>query len=182
MKGALRGHIVLVGMMGAGKTAIGTELARRLHAPFTDSDAEIEAAAAMTIAEIFARDSEAFFRSQDTRVLARLLAGVPAVVSTGGGAWMRAENRELIDRGGLSVWLNCDLDILWHRVRQRSHRPLLRTPDPKATLATLLAERNPVYAQAQMAFPARRGETVEAATTRLLAQIRATHPDILETV
>ncbi|RMC39373.1 shikimate kinase [Paracoccus siganidrum] len=180
MKARLKRHIVLVGMMGAGKTAIGTELARRLHVPFTDSDAEIEAAAAMTIPEIFARDGEAFFRDRETQVLARLLGGAPGVISTGGGAWMRAENRELIAAHGLSVWLNCDLDTLWHRVRQRSNRPLLQTADPKGTLAALLEKRNPVYALAEMNFPARQGDTIETATSRLIAAIRATEPELLE--
>lgn len=180
MKARLKRHIVLVGMMGAGKTAIGTELARRLHVPFTDSDAEIEAAAAMTIPEIFARDGEAFFRDRETQVLARLLGGAPGVISTGGGAWMRVENRELIGAHGLSVWLNCDLDTLWHRVRQRSNRPLLQTVDPKGTLAALLEKRNPVYALAEMNFPARQGDTIETATSRLIAAIRATEPELLE--
>lgn len=180
MKGRLKRHIVLIGMMGAGKTALGTDLARRLHVPFTDSDAEIETAAAMTIGEIFARDGEAFFRDRETQVLARLLAGPAGVISTGGGAWMRPENRALIARDGLSVWLDCDLDTLWQRVRQRSNRPLLKTADPKGTLAGLLKVRNPVYALAEMRFPARGGETVEAAATRLIQAIRAHDPDFPE--
>ncbi|RJL08096.1 shikimate kinase, partial [Paracoccus siganidrum] len=97
-----------------------------------------------------------------------------------GGAWMRAENRELIAAHGLSVWLNCDLDTLWHRVRQRSNRPLLQTADPKGTLAALLEKRNPVYALAEMNFPARQGDTIETATSRLIAAIRATEPELLE--
>ncbi len=180
MKQRMRRHIVLVGMMGAGKTAIGTEMARRLHVPFTDSDHEIETAAAMTIAEIFARDGEAFFRDRETRVLARILDGPPGVVSTGGGAWMRAENRALIGARGLSVWLNCDLDTLWNRVRQRSTRPLLKTADQRGTLAALMAQRNPVYATADLTFGARPGDTIEAAATRLIAAVRQAHPDIPE--
>lgn len=173
-------HIVMIGMMGAGKTAIGTELARRLHVPFTDVDAEIEAAAAMTISEIFARDGEPFFRDRETQVLSRVLGGPAGVISTGGGAWMRAENRDLIRRRGLSVWLNCDLETLWHRVRQRSTRPLLKTADPKGTLARLIEERYPVYASAELTFDARQGDSIEAATTRLMAKIRAAHPGLLE--
>ena len=165
-------HIVLVGMMGAGKTAIGSELARQLHVPFTDSDAEIETAAAMTIREIFERDGEAFFRARETQVLARLLAGRPGVISTGGGAWIRAENRELIGRRALSVWLDCDLDTLWYRVRQRPTRPLLQTEDPRGTLARLMAQRNPVYAQAAVTFKGRASDTVEAAARRLSQQIK----------
>lgn len=166
-------HIVLVGMMGAGKTAIGTELARRLRVGFRDSDAEIEAAAAMTITEIFARDGEAFFRAREAEVLGRLLAGPPAVISTGGGAWMQARNREVIGQSGLSVWLSCDLETLWQRVRQRPTRPLLQTADPRGTLAALLAERAPVYALADLDFPARPGDSIEVAAGRLLAALEA---------
>ena len=180
MKGRLKRHIVLIGMMGAGKTVIGTELARRLHVGFTDSDVEIESAAAMTINEIFARDGEAFFRDRETQVLARLLNGAPGVVSTGGGAWMRAENRDLIAGRALSVWLSCDLETLWQRVRHRQTRPLLQTSNPKEVLAELLNKRNPVYAQAEMTFPAQPGETIEAATERLIGAIRRTQPDLLE--
>lgn len=176
----MKRHIVMIGMMGAGKTALGSELARQLRVPFTDSDAEIEAAAAMTISEIFARDGEAFFRDRETQVLGRILKGQAGIVSTGGGAWMRAENRELIGQHGLSVWLNCDLEILWQRVRQRSTRPLLKTADPKGTLAGLIAQRYPVYGQADVTFDARRGDTIETATTRLLAQIRSAHPELME--
>ncbi|MBO9455470.1 shikimate kinase [Paracoccus sp. R12_1] len=181
MRQVLGRHIVLIGMMGAGKTAIGSELARRLQVPFTDSDTEIEAAAAMSISEIFARDGETFFRDRETQVLARILDGTPGIVSTGGGAWMRERNRDLIAARGLSIWLNCDLETLWHRVRQRSTRPLLKTADPKGTLAALIAERYPVYASADLTFDARPGDTVEAAALRLLDQIGTAHPELLET-
>lgn len=180
MKRRLTRHIVMIGMMGAGKTAIGTEIARRLHVPFTDSDAEIETAAAMSISEIFARDGEEFFRARETEVLSRILEGPHGVVSTGGGAWMRAENRDLIRARGLSVWLNVDLETLWHRVRQRSTRPLLKTPDPKGTLTRLIDERYPVYASAELVFQARGGDSIEEAATRLIDQILAAHPQILE--
>lgn len=176
----MKRHIVLIGMMGAGKTAIGTELSRRLRVPFVDSDATIEAAAAMSIAEIFARDGEEFFRDRESQVLARILSGRPGVVSTGGGAWMRPQNRALIAARGLSVWLNCDLETLWHRVRQRSTRPLLKTADPKGTLATLIAQRYPVYRSAELTFDARREDSVEVATSRLLDTIRAADPELLE--
>lgn len=181
MRQRLRRHIVLIGMMGAGKTAIGTEMARRLRVPYTDSDAEIETAAAMSISEIFARDGEAFFRDRETQVLSRILAGPAGIVSTGGGAWMRGENRELIRAHGLSVWLNCDLETLWNRVRQRSTRPLLKTADPKGTLAALIEQRYPVYASAELVFLARPADSVEAAATRLIAEIRAADPEMLET-
>ena len=154
----MRRNIVLVGMMGAGKTALGTELARRLHVPFTDSDVEIETAAAMSISEIFARDGEPFFRDREAQVIARILKDMPRVISTGGGAWMQDRNRAAIRASGLSVWLDCDLETLWHRVRNRPTRPLLQTPDPRGTLDRLLRERAPVYALADVRVPAVRGE------------------------
>ncbi|SNR60326.1 shikimate kinase [Paracoccus sediminis] len=179
MRQRLRRHIVLIGMMGAGKTALGSELARRLHVPFTDSDVEIETAAAMSISEIFARDGEAFFRDREAQVIARILRDSPRVISTGGGAWMQDRNRAAIKAAALSVWLSCDLDTLWHRVRQRSTRPLLQTADPKGTLARLLAERDPVYALAELTFPARSGDSVDAATTRLMDVIRTADSTLL---
>lgn len=172
-------HVVLIGMMGAGKTAVGSELARKLGVRFIDSDAEIESAATMKIAEIFARDGEPFFRDREAEVIARLLEGPPCVLSTGGGAWMQPRNRDAIRARGLSVWLNCDLETLWHRVRQRSTRPLLKTHDPKGTLARLLADRTPIYATADLDFPARPGDSVEAATLRLIATLAAVQPPIL---
>ncbi|MFC0202167.1 shikimate kinase [Paracoccus rhizosphaerae] len=180
MTGRLTRHIVLIGMMGAGKTAIGTELARRLRVPFTDSDIEIEAAAAMTITEIFARDGEAFFRAREAQVLARLLAGPAGVISTGGGAWMQPGNRDLIGASGMSVWLNCDPELLWQRVRQRQTRPLLQTADPKGTLLRLLAERSPVYATAEVEFVSRAGDSIESSALRLIAQLRATDPGLMK--
>lgn len=173
-------HIVLVGMMGAGKTALGTEIARRMGVPFTDSDAEIEAAAAMTISEIFARDGEAFFRDRETQVLSRILKGRPGIVSTGGGAWMQPQNRALIREHGLAIWLDCDLETLWHRVRQRPTRPLLKTADPKATLAALLDQRRPVYQRADLTFSGRMGDTVEVAAARLIDLIGNAKPDMPE--
>ncbi|WP_378945005.1 shikimate kinase [Paracoccus sp. R86501] len=173
-------HIVLIGMMGAGKTAVGTELARRLRVPFTDSDAEIESAAAMSISEIFARDGESFFRDREGQVLARLLAGRPGVISTGGGAWLRAENRAAVAARGISVWLNCSPEVLWNRVRQRSTRPLLKTANPKGTLLRLLAERSPLYAQAEVEFLSRSGDSIETSTDRLITQLRAADPTLIE--
>ena len=178
--GSLTRNIVLIGMMGAGKTAVGTEMSRRLGVPFTDSDAAIETAAAMTIAEIFARDGEAFFRDRETQVLSRILGGPPGIISTGGGAWMRPQNRALIRERALAVWIDCDLNTLWHRVRQRTTRPLLQTPDPRGTLAALLEARAPVYARADLVFPGRPGDTVEAAASRLIDKIAAERPDILQ--
>ncbi len=176
----MRRNIVLIGMMGAGKTAIGGELARRLHRPFSDTDAEIERAAAMTIPEIFARDGEEFFRARESEVLGRVLASGRGVVSTGGGAWLRPENRSRIGAHGVSLWLDCDLDTLWHRVRQRPTRPLLQTADPRGTLERLLAERQPVYALADIRVGARRGDSIEQTANRALAAIREHDPEILE--
>lgn len=165
-------HIVMIGMMGAGKTAVGTDLARRLGVGFTDSDHEIERAAAMTVTEIFARDGEEFFRMRETEVLERLLQAPLGVVSTGGGAWMRAPNRALIRKNGVVVWLDCDLELLWARVKMRSSRPLLKTPDPKGTLTRLLEERRPVYAEADLVIQPQPGDAVEQTSARIEAALR----------
>ena len=130
----MRQSIVLIGMMGAGKTAVGTELARQLGVRFLDSDAEIEPAAALTVSEIFERFGESFFRDRETQVLERLLSGPAGILATGGGAWVQPRNRDLIGRSAVSVWLDCDLETLWRRVRSRPTRPLLKTPDPRGTL------------------------------------------------
>lgn len=146
--------VVMIGMMGSGKTAVGTALARQLSVPFIDSDHEIERAANRTVAEIFARDGERFFRTKESQVLARLLEGPAAILSTGGGAWLNEGNRDLITRKAVSVWLSADLELLWPRVRHKDTRPLLRTADPKATLAELLEARSPLYALADLAVAA----------------------------
>ena len=142
--------IVLVGMMGAGKTVMGRRLAAHLHLDFVDSDAEIEAAAGMTIAEIFARDGEPYFRERETRVVERLMRTGPRVVATGGGAFIQPNTRAAIKAHGLSLWIRAEFDVLMRRVRKRSNRPLLQTPDPEGTLRRLIAERYPVYAQADL--------------------------------
>lgn len=169
----------MVGMMGSGKTAIGTALARRLNVPFLDSDAEIEAAANMTIAEIFARDGEAFFRAKEAQVISRLLDGRPAVLSTGGGAFLQAGNREAIARAGVSLWLRADTDLLWSRVKHKTTRPLLRTSDPYATLAELCKTRNPEYAKADLLVDANPAYSIEDMTDRVI-QVLLTRPDVLE--
>jgi shikimate kinase len=175
----LRKTVVLVGMPGSGKTAVGSALARRLGVPFRDSDEEIVKAAQMSIAEIFARDGEAFFRDREAEVLARLLQGMPAVLSTGGGSFLQERNRAAIAARGVSVWLDADLELLWSRVRHKDTRPLLRTPNPRATLAALHAARAPVYALADLRVQAVPGASVEAMTGRVLAALR-TRPDVLE--
>lgn len=161
--------VVLVGMMGAGKSAIGLALSRRLGVAFRDSDCEIETAAQMSIAEIFARDGEAFFRDREAQVIARLLAEGPAVLSTGGGAYLRAENRAAIGRVGVALWLKADLDLLWSRVKHKDTRPLLRTQNPRATLQSMLEARTPFYAMAELCVEAGPGLSIEAMTDRVIA-------------
>jgi shikimate kinase len=150
-----RRSLVLVGMMGAGKSSVGRKLATRLAMPFVDADTEIETAAGMTIPEIFEVRGEAEFRSGEARVIARLLDGGPQVLATGGGAYMNAETRRLIGQKGVSIWLNAEFDILMRRIRRRNDRPLLHTLDPEATLKRLIDERYPVYALADVTIESR---------------------------
>lgn len=179
MTGRLKKTVVLVGMPGSGKTAVGTALARRLGVAFRDSDEEIVAAANRSIAEIFARDGEAFFRAKEAQVIARLLAGPPAVLSTGGGAFLQAANRASIAARGVSVWLDADLDLLWARVRHKDTRPLLRTADPHATLAELHAARVPVYALADLRVESLPGGSIDDMTERVLDALAA-RPDVVD--
>ncbi|MEM8582488.1 MAG: shikimate kinase [Pseudomonadota bacterium] len=174
----LRKPVVLVGMMGAGKTAVGTALAALLGVPFLDSDREIEAAANASIAEIFARDGETFFRDRETEVLTRLLQSVPGILSTGGGAFLAERNREVIGRYGVSVWLDADLELLWSRVRHKTTRPLLLTEDPKATLSELYNARVPLYAKAQLRVPAAPELSIEQMARRVRNALAAT-PGVL---
>ena len=147
--------LVLVGMMGAGKSSVGRKLAMRLGLPFVDADTEIETAAGMTISEIFQERGEPEFRSGEARVIARLLDNGPQVLATGGGAYMNPETRRLISEKGLSVWLKADFDVLMRRIKRRSDRPLLQRPDPEATLQGLMDERYPVYARAEVTIESR---------------------------
>jgi shikimate kinase len=143
--------IVLVGMMGAGKSTIGRRLSARLRLPFVDADGEIEQAhAGMTIPEIFAAHGEPYFRDGEARVIARLLDGGPAVLATGGGAFMREETRGRIRDKAVSIWLKADADIIMRRVKRRADRPLLQTADPAATIGRLIEEREPVYQHADL--------------------------------
>lgn len=167
--------IVLVGAMGVGKSAVGHALADMLGRRFLDADEEIERAAAMPIAEIFARDGESFFRAREREVIGRLLSGSPGVLATGGGAWMAEANRRLIDAAGISVWLDADPDTLWRRVRRargREARPLLSTPDPRATLEALAAERAPTYALARVRVLTGPDTDVAAAADRVERAVR----------
>ncbi|MCC7273440.1 MAG: shikimate kinase [Alphaproteobacteria bacterium] len=147
---ALPRTLVLIGLMGAGKTSIGRRLAQRLGLSFRDADAEIEAAAGCTIAEIFARHGEAAFRDGERRVIARLLDEPVHVLATGGGAFMDADTRARIRARGISLWLRAELDVLLRRVARRTHRPLLNQGDPKEILSRLMAIRHPVYAEADV--------------------------------
>jgi shikimate kinase len=147
--------IVLIGLMGAGKTAVGKRLATRLELPFIDADSEIEEAAGQSITEIFAEHGEAYFRAGERKVVARLLKGGPQVLATGGGAYMNGETRTAIKAHGISVWLRAELRVLLKRVQRRDHRPLLGAGDPEAVMKKLMAERNPVYAKADLAVDSR---------------------------
>ncbi len=151
-----RRSIVLIGMMGVGKSSIGRRLGVRLGVPFVDADAEIEKAAGMSIADIFARHGEADFRSGEARVIARLLEGGPQVLATGGGAVMATDTRAAIKAKGVSIWLSADFDVLMRRISKRKNdRPMLQTADPAATLRQLLTEREPIYAQADITVHSR---------------------------
>ncbi|MEM9685118.1 MAG: shikimate kinase [Pseudomonadota bacterium] len=142
--------IVMVGIMGAGKSAVGRRLAERLGLPFVDADTEIEAAAGCSIEDIFERFGEGAFREGERRVVARLLGGAPKVLATGGGAFMDPETRAHIKEAGISVWLTADIDVLFERVMRRSGRPLLKQDDPRGVLERLLIERSPIYAEADI--------------------------------
>lgn len=158
--------IVLVGLMGAGKSSIGRRLAHRLGLPFVDADTEIEKAADLTIPEIFEKHGEAYFRAGEVRVVARILDAGPQVLATGGGAYMNPETRARIRERGVSLWLKADLDVLMKRVKRRGDRPLLKADDPKAVLRRLMDERYPVYAEAELTVVSR----------------EASHDDVVEDV
>jgi shikimate kinase len=169
-------NIVLVGMMGAGKSSIGKRLAERLGLTFVDADVEIEAAAGKTIPEIFAEHGESYFREGERRVIARILEDKGRVLATGGGAFMNADTRARIAARALSVWLKAEADVLLQRVRKRTNRPLLRTADPEATLRQLMEQRHPVYALADITVVSREvaheiivNEIIDALAARLLA-------------
>ena len=147
--------VVLVGMMGVGKSTIGRRLAARLGIPFADADVEIELAHRMPIPDIFETYGESYFRDGEARVIARLLEAGPAVLATGGGAFMREETRCRIGNKAVSIWLKADIDIIMRRVRRRADRPLLQTADPEATVTRLICEREPVYQIANLTIASR---------------------------
>jgi len=147
--------VVLIGMMGAGKSTIGRRLSARLRLPFLDADTEIEAAARMSIPDIFEAHGEPHFRNGEARVIARLLDSGPAVLATGGGAFMREDTRGRIAAKAVSIWLKADIDIIMKRVKRRADRPLLQTADPAATVGRLIEEREPVYKNADITISSR---------------------------
>ncbi|MDO6798562.1 shikimate kinase [Shimia thalassica] len=175
----LKKTVVLVGMMGAGKTAVGRALAQRLGVPFLDSDAEIVKAANMSIAEIFARDGEPFFRSKETQIIERLLDEERGILSTGGGAYLNDTNRAMISEKGVAVWLDADLDLLWNRVRHKDTRPLLRTSNPKATLTEIFDARVPVYELSDLSVKADPRYSIDDMAERVVTALLS-RPDVLE--
>ncbi len=164
--------VVLVGLMGAGKSTVGRRLAERLGVKFVDSDTEIEAAADMTIPEIFERFDEQYFRDGERRVIARLLTEEPCVLATGGGAFLSEENRALIEENGIAVWIKADLETLWERVRDRSGRPLLNAENPKAILSSLLDARYPIYEAAEIVVKSKSGDPHEVVVDAIVAALQ----------
>ncbi|NPD13622.1 shikimate kinase [Xinfangfangia sp. D13-10-4-6] len=177
----LKKTVAMVGMMGAGKTAVGTQLAKLLKVPFVDSDEEIVKAADRSIAEIFERDGEAFFRDREFEVIGRLLRARPAILSTGGGAFLAPRNREQIAGHGVSVWLRAEPELLWQRVRHKTTRPLLRTANPRQTLLDLHAAREPAYSLADLAVDTAAEYSVEQMAIRVAEALKS-RADVLEEV
>jgi shikimate kinase len=175
----LKKTVALVGMMGAGKTAVGRAVAVKLGVSFLDSDAEIEAAANLSVPEIFQRDGETFFRKRETEVIRRLLETQSGILSTGGGAYLAEVNRTNITQKGVALWLDADLSLLWSRVRHKDTRPLLRTPDPRATLAAIFAARTPVYQLAELHVECGETLSIEAMAERVIETL-LTRGDVLE--
>jgi len=163
--------IALVGLMGAGKSTVGRRLAARLGLPFVDADSEIETAAGCTIPEIFERHGEAEFRAGERRVIARLLRGRPKVLATGGGAFMDPDTRQRIKARAISIWLRADLDLLMSRVAKRDNRPLLRQGDPHEIMERLMAERYPVYGEADIVVDSNEGPH-DSVVDRILEALR----------
>jgi len=175
--------LVLIGLMGAGKSAVGRRLAASLNLPFTDADSEIEAAAGQSIAEIFAEHGEAYFRTGERKVIARLLENGPQVLATGGGAFMDPETRAAVKEYGISIWLKASLRVLMKRVGRRKNRPLLQVDNPETVMKKLMAERNPVYAAADITVESKDaphevmvGSIIDALTARLQAANAAGDP------
>lgn len=165
--------LVLVGLMGAGKTSVGKRLAALLGVPFNDSDAQVVEAAGMSIPEIFASLGEPAFRDGERRVISRLLGERPGVLATGGGAFIEPRTRADIKARATSIWLRADIDLLWDRVRDRPGRPLLQTADPRGTLVDLERRRAPYYAEADVIVDSRRGCSHETTARSIIAAVQA---------
>lgn len=165
--------VVLVGLMGAGKSTVGRRLAERLRLPFIDSDDEIVKAADLTISEIFERFGEQYFRDGERKVISRLLDGPPCILATGGGAFLSDENRTVISASGVSVWIAAELETLWDRVRDKPGRPLLQGDDPKRVLSDLLEARYPVYGLADIVVESAKGQPHNAVVDAIIAGLDA---------
>jgi len=163
--------IALVGLMGAGKTTIGRRLAQAMALPFADADAEIVAAAGQSVEEIFAEHGECDFRRGERQVIARLLAGPPHVLATGGGAFIDPRTRALMKERAISIWLKAPLDVLMKRVTKRDHRPLLKEDDPRAVMQRLMEDRHPIYAEADLTIETGNGPH-NAAVSDILEALR----------
>ena len=175
----LRKTVAFVGMMGAGKTAIGRLVAQKLNAPFLDSDAEIELAANMSVSEIFSRDGEPFFRDREAQIIKRLLETETCVLSTGGGAFANEYIRKAMSSHGMSLWLQVDLDLLWSRVKNKESRPLLQTSNPFGTLKDIFEQRQDIYALADATVEAHKELSIEEMSD-LVIDVLLARPDVLE--
>jgi shikimate kinase len=175
-------NIVFVGLMGAGKTAIGRKVAMTLGLPFIDSDHEIETASRMTIPELFERYGESEFRALEQRVISRILETGPQVLSTGGGAYMNGQTRRMIADRGVAIWLKADIDVLMERVAKKKNRPLLKNPDPRAVMIRLMEERYPVYAEADVTVTTRadRKEVIAAEVVEAIARRLSLEPEAVK--
>ncbi len=168
----LKKSIVLIGLMGAGKTSVGSRLSEKLNIPFVDSDIEIEIAAGMTVSEIFFKFGESYFRAGEERVIERLLKGDPKILATGGGAFVSNKIRGLIKKSSISVWLRADLETLWSRVQGKNTRPLLQTDNPKSSLAKLINERNSIYSNADIIIDSPKNITHSSMVIRLIKALK----------
>ena len=175
----LKKTIAFIGMMGAGKTAVGKVVASKLGVPFLDADTEIEKAANMSIQEIFIRDGEEFFREREAQVILRLMKGSPTILSTGGGAFIQEANRKAINLLGVSLWLDVELDLLWSRVKNKDTRPLLKSLDPYKTLKKLHDERQPIYKKADISVNACARYTVEDMAQKVIDKL-VLYPNLFE--
>ena len=177
----LKKTVAFVGMMGAGKTAVGRAVAEKLQVQFIDSDSEIEKAANMSVAEIFIRDGEKFFRDREAQVIQRLFENSSCIISTGGGAFVSSQVRDILSENGVSLWLKADLDLLWSRVKNKGSRPLLKSNDPFGTLRDIYEARKATYALANITIEADKDFSINAMADHVIDVLSARN-DILEVV